>query len=102
MGGAEIKGNKQPIGAFDNRQNFSNHQFNIHKGDTIYIFSDGFADQFGGPKGKKFKYKQFKQLLMDIQEKTMKEQEDILAQTLEEWKGDLEQLDDICIIGVRF
>ncbi len=101
-GGAEIKGNKQPIGAFDNRQNFSNHQFNIHKGDTIYIFSDGFADQFGGPKGKKFKYKQFKQLLMDIQEKTMKEQEDILAQTLEEWKGDLEQLDDICIIGVRF
>ncbi len=102
----EIKGDKMPIGihAIDriaDLPSFTNHEIQLTKNDTFYIFSDGFADQFGGEKGKKFKYKPFKQLLLDIQDKTMKEQEAILAQTFEEWKGKLSQVDDILVMGIR-
>jgi len=65
------------------------------------VFSDGFADQFGGEKGKKFKYKQFRDLLLANADKPMQEQREILNQRIEEWRGELEQVDDICIIGVR-
>ena len=80
---------------------FTNHEIKLTKGDTIYLFSDGFVDQFGGPNGKKFKSKQFKQLLIDIQEKNMTEQKAILDKTIESWKGDLEQVDDILVMGIR-
>ena len=65
------------------------------------MFSDGFPDQFGGKKGKKFKYKPFKELLLKIQPKPPNEQKEILADTINEWRGDLEQVDDICMIGMR-
>ena len=97
----EIKANKQPIGDFDFRKPFTNHTIKLDKGDLIYFFSDGYVDQFGGPKGKKFKYKTLKNLLFEIKEKSMDEQFDILHTTFNEWKGDLEQLDDVCVIGVR-
>ena len=97
----EVKADKQPIGAFDNRKSFTNHSFDLQKGDTIYIFTDGFADQFGGPKGKKFKYAQLKELLLSNQEKTMEEQKELLHNTIQNWRGELEQIDDICVIGVR-
>jgi tetratricopeptide (TPR) repeat protein len=97
----EVKGDKQPIGVFENRHAFANQQIALNAGDTIYIFSDGYADQFGGPKGKKFKYSEFKNLLLEIQEKPMEEQQQILDTTIEKWRGDVEQVDDICIIGVR-
>jgi len=97
----EIKPNKQPIGKVDNPEPFTQHTIKLQKGDTIYMFTDGFADQFGGKKGKKLMYKPFKNLLLSIQDKTMDEQKAMLEQYFEEWKGNLEQVDDVCVIGVR-
>lgn len=97
----EIKADKQPIGQFDNPKPYTTHTIELEKGDNIYIFSDGFADQFGGEKGKKFKTLNFKNLLLSIQNHTMKEQEASIKNAFEKWKGDLEQVDDICIIGVK-
>ena len=75
--------------------------FDLEKGDTIYIFSDGYVDQFGGERGKKFKAKAFRELLLSIQDKAMEEQKTSIDKTFETWKGDLEQIDDVCVIGVR-
>jgi serine phosphatase RsbU (regulator of sigma subunit) len=99
----EINGDKFPIGAFvgEELQKFTNHEWEIQKGDCIYIFTDGYADQFGGPKGKKFKYKQFHELLLKIHSKPMSEQKEILQKVNEEWQGELEQVDDVLIIGIR-
>jgi ligand-binding sensor domain-containing protein/serine phosphatase RsbU (regulator of sigma subunit) len=98
----EIKADRFPIGSFsENKQVYTNHQFKLNHGDTIYLFSDGFADQFGGPDGKKFRYKQFKQLLLAIYDKPMEEQHAILQQTFNEWKGNMEQIDDVIVIGSR-
>jgi len=68
---------------------------------TFYLFTDGFADQFGGPNGKKFKYKPFAEILVQNVNKTPNEQSAILAEKFEAWKGELEQVDDVCVIGVR-
>ncbi|MEO9533599.1 MAG: SpoIIE family protein phosphatase [Crocinitomicaceae bacterium] len=98
----EIKANKQPIGSFEFAKNFTNHEIQLSEGDTIYLFSDGYVDQFGGPKGKKFKYKTLKNLLFHSKDQTLDEQYKTLDNAFEDWKGDLEQLDDVCIIGIRF
>ena len=97
----EYKPDKQPIGKTDQTKPFTTHQINLIKGDTIYIFTDGYQDQFGGEKGKKFKAAQLKELLLGIQGKTMDEQKELLNNAFENWKGNLEQVDDVCIIGVR-
>lgn len=97
----EVKADKQPIGKFENRKPFTNHEFDLVKGDTIYIFTDGFADQFGGPQGKKFKYSQLKELLLSLQNLSMANQRQIISNKFDEWKNELEQIDDVCIIGVR-
>lgn len=97
----EIKGDKQPIGKFDNRHPFTNHKIDIGYGDCFFMASDGFADQFGGPKGKKFMNKRFKQLLLDNHNKPMNDLKRVLEKTIEKWKGDIEQVDDICVIGLR-
>jgi serine phosphatase RsbU (regulator of sigma subunit) len=97
----EFKPDKQPIGKHTTEKPFTTHTIELQKGDTIYIFTDGFADQFGGKKAKKFMYKPFKELLLSIQEKTMEEQKIVLEQHFDNWKGKLEQVDDVCIIGVR-
>lgn len=99
----KVKGDKFPIGAFLNEdlQEFSNHEIDLKKGDIVYIFSDGYADQFGGPNGRKFMYKPFRELLLDIHEKPMKEQKEILYETLTQWRGNEVQVDDILVIGVR-
>lgn len=97
----EIKPNKQPIGKYFRQESFTNHEVELRKGDSIYIFTDGYADQFGGPKGKKMMYKPFKDLLLSIQDKSMNEQKEILEQYFNDWKGSLEQVDDVCVIGVR-
>jgi ligand-binding sensor domain-containing protein/serine phosphatase RsbU (regulator of sigma subunit) len=81
---------------------FTNHIIKIREGDTIYIFSDGYADQFGGIAGKKFKSAPMKELLLKIQDKNMDEQRSILDSTIEAWRGDIEQIDDILVIGRRF
>lgn len=98
----EIKGNKQPIGKFDHSVPFENHVVQLNEGDTVYIFSDGYADQFGGPRGKKMKYKTLKNFLIEAKNKPMEEVKELLINKFNDWKGDLEQLDDVCIIGVRF
>ena len=97
----ETKANKQPIGQFDKPEPYTTHSFELEKGDSIYIFSDGYVDQFGGVKGKKFKSKAFRELLISIQEKTMEEQRILIDEAFETWKGNLEQIDDVCVIGVR-
>lgn len=97
----EIKGSKQPIGAYFKSASFVNHTIPLEKEDTIYVFSDGYADQFGGPKGKKFMYKQLKNLLLSIQHEEMLSQKEILNTTIENWMKNNEQIDDICMIGVK-
>lgn len=97
----EIKGNKQPIGYHENMKPFTNHEMKLGKDDLIFLFTDGFSDQFGGPKGKKFKHSQFKELLMSVSTQPMEKQKEILNNEFEAWKSFHEQTDDVCVIGVR-
>ncbi|MBI5219930.1 MAG: tetratricopeptide repeat protein [Bacteroidia bacterium] len=97
----ELKPDKMPIGIHNRMGSFTNHYFSLHKGDAIYIFSDGYADQFGGEKAMKFKYKQLQELLLNVQHHTMNMQKEILEQRFEEWKGELDQIDDVVIIGLK-
>ncbi|MDZ4665324.1 MAG: tetratricopeptide repeat protein [Bacteroidota bacterium] len=98
----EIEPDKRPIGYFKGMGlPFTNKEFQLKKNDRIYLFTDGYADQFGGPKGKKFKYKQLNELFACIAEKSMNEQYMMLTETFDSWKGKLEQVDDVCIIGLR-
>lgn len=97
----EYKPNKQPIGKTENPTPFTSNTIELQNNDVIYLFTDGYADQFGGDKGKKFKYKQLQELLIEINSKSMQEQEYSLSHKIEEWKGKLEQVDDILIIGIK-
>lgn len=99
----QIKANKFPIGFFvgEDKKKFTNHTIQLQKGDCIYIFSDGYADQFGGLNGKKFMVKKFDALLTKICGYSMDEQKSILDKTLEDWKGTHEQVDDILVMGVH-
>jgi serine phosphatase RsbU (regulator of sigma subunit) len=97
----EIKPNKQPIGSYPDPQPFTTHHLELKKGDTFYLFTDGFADQFGGDKGKKMKTINFKKLLLSLSKRTLHEQKSRLESAFDEWKGPIEQLDDVCIVGVR-
>ena len=98
----EIKANKQPIGKHRASAPFTSHEVECQKGDNIYLFSDGFVDQFGGELGKKFKAKPFRSLLLQEKDKSMREQSAIILQKFEEWKGSYEQVDDVCMIGIKF
>lgn len=98
----ELKGDKQPVGYMPERSGpFTNHKIELAQGDAIYIFSDGYPDQFGGPKGKKFKYKQLRDLLLKHSGETMRKQKEELISEFHSWKGEIEQIDDVCVIGVR-
>ncbi len=97
----ETKADKQPIGKFINPLPYTTHTFSLEKGDNIYLFSDRFVDQFGGEKGKKFKAQSLRKLLLEIHTMKMDEQKNKLNKTFEDWRGSLEQLDDVCLIGVR-
>ena len=97
----EIKGDKQPIGNYTHTKNFTQHAFKLIKGDVLYLFSDGFADQFGGANGKKFKHAPFKREILEIQKLSMTEQRIRLNKLFFEWKGDLEQIDDVCVMGIK-
>lgn len=99
----ELKGDRYPIGHVTPADTvFTNHELPLQKGDMIYLFSDGYADQFGGPYGKKFKPLHLKELLLKIHDKSPEEQRVLLNQTLEDWMKGFEQNDDILIIGRRF
>lgn len=98
----EYKGDKMPVGLYDRKQDlFSRSEINVQTGDVLYIFSDGFADQFGGEKGKKYLYKRFKEFLLSIHQLPMNEQASLLEKEILEWRGDIEQIDDHIVIGIR-
>lgn len=93
---------KRPIGGFEpSGETFTDHRIKLRKGDVVYIFSDGYADQFGGEKGKKFLYRRFRELLVGIHEQPMERQKGLLIEALNDWKGAQEQVDDILVIGMR-
>ncbi len=98
----ELKYDKMPIGNSEQMCPFTEHEFVLMKGDLLYLYTDGYADQFGGPKGKKFKYSNLNKLLLEISSLEMTLQQDRLNFEFEKWKGALEQLDDVCIIGIKF
>jgi serine phosphatase RsbU (regulator of sigma subunit) len=99
----EIQGDKMPIGiAADAENSFKSHIVELNDGDMIYLFSDGFVDQFGGPLGKKFKYRPFRNLLLNICILPLQKQKKLLFDTLKEWKGELPQLDDVLIFGFQY
>lgn len=97
----ELKANKQPIGKYSKYEAFDTHTIQLNPGDSIYLFTDGFADQFGGPGAKKYKTKNMKDLIFGMKGVSMDEQKELLETTFETWKGDLEQVDDVCILGIR-
>ena len=80
---------------------FVNHDIKLEKGDMIYIFSDGYADQFGGPKGKKYMTTKFRKYLASISHHSVEEQHEMLEREFQQWKGDHDQIDDVCVMGVR-
>ncbi len=99
----QLNADKFPVGAFveDNIQSFTNQKLQLGKGDTIYLFSDGYADQFGGPKGKKLKYINLKRYLTESYEMSMRDQERYIEAKFTDWKGNYEQIDDVLVIGIR-
>jgi serine phosphatase RsbU (regulator of sigma subunit) len=98
-----IHGEHQPISASESefKKEFTTTTFDIQKGDCVYLFTDGYVDQFGGEKGKKFKHRQLQDLLLANAHLTMSEQQQILNDAMEKWKGEQEQVDDILVIGIR-
>lgn len=96
----EIKGDKQPIGKYRGNKPFVTHRIQVNKGDGIYIFTDGFADQFGGERGKKFKYKPFKKLILDNFRHSSEQQKDAITLAFNDWKGNREQIDDVLVLGL--
>lgn len=105
---SETKPDRMPISFHMRSEQFSSHRIPLTKGDTIYLFSDGYADQFGGPKGKKLKYRAFKEILLENRDKPMNEIHRILDETYEAWKSHqgpdkegYEQVDDVLVIGLR-
>ncbi|MBU0765637.1 MAG: tetratricopeptide repeat protein [Bacteroidetes bacterium] len=100
---SEIKPDKMPIGLTYTGGDtlFNNNELALEKDDTFYLFSDGFVDQFGGPEGKKFKTRQFKQLLIEHKNRSLREQKEIILNSYRSWKGDFDQIDDILVMGIR-
>ncbi len=97
----ELAKDKMPVGKGEHLNSFTLHSIETKPGDMLYLYTDGYADQFGGPKGKKFKYKQLNELLLSISKEPMDKQQQKLNTVFEAWKGNLEQVDDVCIIGIK-
>lgn len=98
---SETKGNKQPIGYHPEMLPFTNYSFTLGVGDSFYLSTDGFADQFGGSAGKKYKYSRFKDLLIQVSNHSMEKQKELLQKEFEAWKESYEQTDDLCLMGIR-
>ncbi|HYG49558.1 MAG TPA: SpoIIE family protein phosphatase, partial [Flavobacteriales bacterium] len=97
----ELLPDKMPVGKYEKLASFTTHRFELQKNDAVYAYSDGYCDQFGGPKGEKFKESNLHKLLLSVHELPLPEQKSRLHQSIENWRGSLEQLDDICIMGMR-
>ena len=98
----KIKGDRHPIGPSENdSKSFKNHEIKLQPKDCVYLFTDGYPDQFGGSQGKKMKYDLFKRLLMDCQKLSFSDQLNLVERTFKYWQGDLEQVDDVLVLGFR-
>jgi serine phosphatase RsbU (regulator of sigma subunit) len=97
----EVIADKQPVGYSETQTDFKDNSFTLSKGDQVFLFTDGYADQFGGKSGKKFKYRQLKDIIFEIKDLPPSEQKKKLNQTFESWRGKLEQVDDVLIVGMR-
>jgi serine phosphatase RsbU (regulator of sigma subunit) len=97
----QLPTDKMPVGKGEKSDAFATREIQLLPGDTLYLYTDGFADQFGGPNGKKFKETNLKKLFASIADLPMDQQKERLAEEFENWKGELEQIDDTLIIGVR-
>jgi serine phosphatase RsbU (regulator of sigma subunit) len=99
-----VKADKQSIGGLEMEDHYSfcNHNFDLKQGDTFYLFTDGYVDQFGGEREKKYSTKRFKETLTSIQSLPLSEQKIKLDEDIEAWKSGIEQIDDILVIGLRF
>lgn len=95
----ELKGDKFPIGFMETLVPFTNREIQLEAGDSVYLFSDGFMDQFGGPQGKKFLSGRFKDTLLELQQTPMQARHEALSHVLHSWKGSLDQVDDICVFN---
>jgi serine phosphatase RsbU (regulator of sigma subunit) len=98
----ETKGDPMPVAIHDQMDPFTSHSIKVRKNDRIYIFSDGYADQFGGPQQKKFLYKRFREAILNLQDLPMKAQGEALSKTFDDWKGSIDQVDDVVVIGIKF
>ena len=98
----EHKADKQPVGNYADIKLFTNHLIQLQPGDRIYLMTDGYADQFGGPKHKKFKSSSFKNLILNLQTQPMQKQCDVLFKNFHDWRGHHFQVDDVCVLGVEF
>lgn len=98
----QLSNDRMPVGMGELNNKFSQFTFDIESGDSLYIFTDGFADQFGGPRGKKFKSKPLEEFIANISPLPVAQQHLKLSETFNTWKGNLEQVDDVCVVGIRF
>jgi serine phosphatase RsbU (regulator of sigma subunit)/CHASE3 domain sensor protein len=98
----EIKADKQPIARYHKAEPFTNHKIRLQEGDSIYMFTDGYPDQFGGEKNKKFNYRRFRETLLQNADIDMSLQKNELTRSLKDWMKEMEQIDDICIVGIQF
>jgi serine phosphatase RsbU (regulator of sigma subunit) len=96
-----LKPDRQPIGAFIKEQPFTNHHFELQADDTLYLFSDGIIDQFGGEYSDKYKSQRFKKLLIEIQNQPLATQKELILEAYENWKGRIKQVDDIVVLGIK-
>ena len=97
-----LKADKQPVGAYNHRKPYTQQEVSLSSVDSVYLFTDGYQDQFGGDKNKKFSRKRLRSLLIDVQEREINDQQNRLAETLDAWKQNEEQVDDICVAGIVF
>jgi len=96
-----LKADDQPVGMYPIREPFNQLELQLNEGDTMYLFSDGFSDQFGGKNGKKYKSSNFRRFLLSIKDKDMDLQHQLIKEEFDRWKGNFEQIDDVCVMGVR-
>lgn len=97
----ELESDRMPVGMGERKDNFKLFSVDAKSGDSLYLYTDGYADQFGGPKGKKYKYKQLHEMLLKNSNKPLDQQKEIIINSFENWKGNLEQVDDVCVIGIK-
>ena len=96
-----IKGDKQPLGVHWEETEFTNHVIKVGENDALYLFSDGFVDQYGGEKRKKFKSRRLKKLLLSVQSESMQNQRKLIEEAFDKWRGSCEQIDDVCVFGLK-